>query len=77
MKIANIIPIFKSGAKTTWEITGQFFSLPQVSNILERLFLTRLDNFVNAKDILSSSHCSFRTAMSTSGVIMVLIEEIF
>ena len=43
---------------------------------MERLFLTTLDNFVNAKDILNSSQCSFHTAVSTSHAIVELIEDI-
>ena len=42
----------------------------------EKLFLNRLDNFINAKDILNSSQYGFCKAMSTSHAIMELIEEI-
>ena len=43
---------------------------------LPYLTLTRLDNFVNAKDMLNSSQYGFRTAMSTSHAIMEVTEEI-
>ena len=51
--------------------------MPQFSNILEKLFFTRLDNFINAKDILHSrSQYGFRKAMSISHAVMELTEEI-
>ena len=43
---------------------------------MEKQFLSRLVNFVNAKDILNSSQYGFRKAMSTSHAVMELIEEI-
>ena len=44
--------------------------------MLEKLILSRLDNFINAKDILNSSQYGFRKAMSTSHAVMELTEEI-
>ena len=77
MKIAKIKPIFKSGAKTDIGNYRPISLLPQFSKILEKLFLSRLDNFINAKDILNSSqYIGFRKAMSTSHAVMELIEEI-
>ena len=54
---------------------GTFFFL-LLSNILEKLFFPKLDNFINAKDILNSSQCGFRKAMSTSHAVMELIQDI-
>ena len=64
MKIAKIKPILKIVAKM--DIGNYISLLPQFSNILEKLFLTMLDNFINAKDILNLSQYGFRKAMSTS-----------
>ena len=75
MKIAKIIPLFKSGAKKDNGDDRPISLLPQFfSNHLERLFLSRLDNFVNARDILISSQYGFR--VSTSHAIMKLTEDI-
>ena len=43
---------------------------------MEKLFLTRLDNFINANDILNPSQYGFRKAISTSHAVMELIQEI-
>ena len=50
--------------------------LPQFSKILEKLFLTRINSFLIANNILSSSQYGFRTKLSTSLAVMELIEEI-
>ena len=76
MKIAKIKPIFKSGAKTDKGNYRPISLLPQFSKNLEKLFLSRLDNVINANDTLNSSQCGFREAMSTSYAVMELIEEI-
>ena len=76
MKIAKIKPIFKSGAKTDIGNYRPISLLQKFSKILEKLFLNRLDNFINAKDILNSSQYGFRKAMSSSHAVMELIEEI-
>ena len=55
MKIANIKPIFRRDAKTDIGNYRPTSLWPQFSNFLEKLFLSRLYNFINAKDILNSS----------------------
>ena len=76
LKIAKIKHIFKSGAKTDIGNYRPISVLPHFSTHLEKLFLSRLDNFINAKDILSSSHYGFHKAMSTSHAVVELIEDI-
>ena len=55
MKIANIKPILTSGAKADIGNYRPTSLLPQFSKFFEKLFLNRLDNSINAKDILNSS----------------------
>ena len=50
--------------------------LPKFSKILEKLFLTRINGFLCANNILSSSQYGFRTKLSTSLAVVELIEEI-
>ena len=76
MMIAKIKPIFKSGAKTDIGNNRPISLLPQFKKIWVKLFLSRLDNFINVKDILNSSQYCFRKAMSTSHAVMELIEDI-
>ena len=76
MKIAKVIPMFKSGTKTEVTNYRPISLLPQFSKILEKLFLTRINSFLWANNILSSSQYGFRTKLSTSLAVMELIEEI-
>ena len=76
MKIAKIKHILKSGAKTDRGNNRPIYLLQQFKKNWEKLFLTRLDNFINAKDILNSSQYGFRKSMSISHAIMELTEEI-
>ena len=76
MKISKVIPMFKSGRKTDVTKFRPISLLPQFSKILEKLFLTRINSFLIANNILSSSQYGFRTTLSTSLAMMELIEEI-
>ena len=76
MKIAKVIPMFKSGTKTDVTNYRPISLLPQFSIILEKLFLTRINSFLIANNILCSSQYGFRTKLSTSLAVMELIEEI-
>ena len=76
MKIAKVIPLFNSGTQTDVSNYRPISLLQQFSKILEKLFLTRLNSFLSANNILSSSQYGFRTKLSTSLAVMELIEEI-
>ena len=47
MKIAKVIPMFKSGTKTDVTNYRPISLLPQFSKVLEKLFLTRINSFFN------------------------------
>ena len=49
MKIARVIPLFKSGDKHVFTNYRPVSLLPQFSKILERLFNNRLDSFIEKK----------------------------
>ena len=76
MQTAKILPIFKSCAKMDIKLQANF-SFATMKKNLERLFLTKLDNCIDDKDILNSSQHTFPTAMSTFHTIMELIEKFF
>ena len=61
MKIAKVIPIFKSGKKDYFTTVSL---LPQFSKILEKLFNNRLDKFLQINDILSNNQYGFRNGSS-------------
>ena len=54
MKIAKVIPMFKSGEKGVFTNYRPIFLLPQFSKILEKLY-DRLDSFLFKYSILSPS----------------------
>uniref|UniRef100_A0A8C6M4T9 Reverse transcriptase domain-containing protein n=1 Tax=Nothobranchius furzeri TaxID=105023 RepID=A0A8C6M4T9_NOTFU len=76
MKVAKIIPIYKSGEKHCFTNYRPVSVLCQFSKILEKLFLKRLDNFVEKHDLLANCQYGFRNNRSTVLALMDLMEEI-
>ena len=76
IKIAKIIPLFKSGVKTNFTNYRPVALLPQFSKILEKLFCKRLNEFIDKNKLLSDSQYGFRLNRSTSLAILELVEEI-
>ena len=75
MKTAKIVPIFKSGDKKQFTNYRPVALLPQFSKILERLFVNRLNTFIDKYELLSNSQYGFRKKRSTSGALMQITEE--
>ena len=76
MKLAKVIPLYKTGKKMYSLIIDLVSLLPQFSKILETLFSEQLDVFIEKQNILSESHYGFRSNRSTSMALLELIEEI-
>lgn len=76
MKIAKVLPLFKKGKKNDLANYRPISLLPQFSKILEKLFVVRLNKFINKNNILSNSQYGFRSNHSTSTAIIELAEEI-
>ena len=76
MKIAKVVPLFKSGEKGVFTNYIPISLLPQFSKILEKLYNDRLDKFLSKYDVLSPSQYGFRSNMSTSRALLGLVEEI-
>lgn len=76
MKIAKVIPLFKKGNKNHLSNYRPISLLPQFSKILEKLFVNRLNKFLNKYNILSNHQYGFRSNHSTATAIMELAEEI-
>ena len=76
MKLAKIIPIFKSG-KAEFNNYRPISLLSLFSKILEKLYSKRLEQlFVDKNNVLSNSQYGFRSSMSTSHALIDLVEEI-
>ena len=75
MKIAKVVPLFKSGEKNVFT-NYRPISLPQFSKVLEKLFYDRMALFLNKYDTLSPSQYGYRSNMSTNEALLELVEEI-
>ena len=76
MKLAKVIPLFKSGNKNSFNNYRPVSLLSQFSKILEKLFDVRLQSFIDKYDLLSNCQYGFRPNCSTSLALMELVEEI-
>ena len=76
LKIAKIVPIFKSDDKRTVSNYRPISILPVFSKILERLIYNRLLDFINKFDILSNGQYGFRKNISTSLALIHLMDRI-
>ncbi len=76
MKIAKVIPVYKTGSKHNFTNYRPVSILPQLSKIMEKLFNNRMDAFLEKHKLLSESQYGFRVNRSTSQAIMESIEEI-
>ena len=76
MKIAKVIPLYKSGNKHHFTNYRPVSLLPQFSKILEKLFNNRLDNFIDKHKLLTDNQYGFRANRSTSMALLESVEEI-
>ena len=73
MKIAKVIPLFKSGDKNVYTNYRPVSLLPQFSKVLEKVFSKRLNSFL---ELLSNNQYGFRNKRSTSQALLHLIEKL-
>ena len=76
MKIAKVIPLFKSGSKHQYTNYRPVSLLSQFSKILEKLFHLRLEKFIDKHKILSENQYGFRKNRSTAMALLDSIEEV-
>uniref|UniRef100_A0A3Q3JDA1 Reverse transcriptase domain-containing protein n=1 Tax=Monopterus albus TaxID=43700 RepID=A0A3Q3JDA1_MONAL len=76
MKIAKVIPLYKSGDKHNLTNYRPISLLSQFSKILKKLFNNRLDTFIDKHNILSDCQYGCRSKRSTSLAITDLMEDI-
>ena len=68
MKIAKVIPLFKSGDNNVYKNYRPVSVLPSLSKIIENIVYYRLIDYINRFDILNSNQYGFRQLHSTSQV---------
>ena len=76
MKIAKVIPLFKSGDKMKINNYRPISVLPVFSKLLERIMYNRILEFIENYDILYEHQFGFRIKHSTSLALSVLVEKI-
>ena len=76
MKIARVIPLFKSGDNSLFTNYRPVSVLPVFSKFLERIVYNRLLDFLNKYDILSRNQYGFRKNYSTAHALIQLYDKI-
>ena len=76
MKIARVIPLFKSGDSTLFSNYRPVSVLPLFSKILERLMYKRLLAFVNKHNLLYCNQFGFRSNHSPNLALILLMDKI-
>ena len=74
--MAKVIPLFKTGDKHDFTNYRPVSLLSQFSKVLEKLYVQRLDVFIEKNNLLSESQYGFRTNRSTALALMKITEEI-
>ena len=76
MKLAKVIPLYKTGNQNVFTNYRPVSLLSQSSKMLDKLFSEKLDAFFEKQNILSESQYGFRSNRSISMALLELIEEI-
>jgi hypothetical protein len=76
LKIAKIIPVFKSEEKRIVSNYRPISVLPAFSKILERLIYNRLMDFIEQHNIISDSQYGFRKKISISMALLDLVDKV-
>lgn len=76
MKIAKVIPIYKSGEKHILSNYRPISLLPQFSKILEKIFYSRLYDFIIKHNVLYDQQYGFRKNRTTSMALTDLVEQV-
>ena len=76
LKIARVIPLFKSGEPSNFSNYRPVSVLPLFSKNLERLMYSRLLSFINKHNILYAFQFGFRTMHSPNLALIILVDQI-
>lgn len=76
MKLAKVIPIFKTGAKDNVTNYRPISLLPIFSKLLEKIIHARLSTFLKNNNIIYKSQFGFQKSMSTTHSLVEIIEKI-
>ena len=77
MKIAKVVPLYKSGDRSNASNYKTISLLPCLSKVIEKLIYTRLTNFLNKHSILHPNQYGFRQGLSTSHAFVDVATRIY
>ena len=76
MKVADVLPVFKSKDKKVCTNYRPISLLPVVSKVLERIIFIRLYHFLQEKNLLYNSQYGFRSKHSTINAVMEFVGKV-
>ena len=76
LKIARVVPIYKSGERTNVKNFRPISVLPVLNKIFETLLFKRLNSFVENNSVLNDFQHGFRRGYSTETALMSLLRHI-
>ena len=76
-KIASLTPIFKKGDPKLTSKYRAICSLPDLSNITEKLINSRFITYLNKHQLLDENQIGFQKYKSTENTILSLIEKLY
>ena len=76
LKIAKVIPLFKSGSKTDVDNYRSISLLPVLSKVLEKIMYNRLIKFLDKNDLLYEKQFGFISKHSTVEALIEITENI-
>ena len=76
LKLANVIPLYKSGDPQVFNNYRPVSLLPTLSQLFEKVMYTRLISFLETHKILICNQFGFRRSHSSYMALMVMINEI-
>ena len=76
LKVAKVLPLFKSGTKTLMDNYRPISILPAISKILERVAYDQLSDFLESIDLITSSQYGFRRRCNTELAVACFTDRI-
>ena len=76
LKVANVVPIFKSGDEMVFTNYRPVSVLPVFSKVLERLMYNRLIDYINENNLLFQDQYGFQKGKSTYMALITLVDKI-
>ena len=76
LKVAKVVPIYKSGDRRLINNYRPVSVVPCFSKILEKLMYNRISNFIHKHSLLNDYQFGFRQKRSTSHALIVLLDKI-